>query len=153
MEPTHAIELAAIIQDEFGWNKARCTCFAYFVLGVITVCSVTLSKVSTTFSGTVQLASRQKRLKRFLVWLAPQKGFKFLFGRLVLRHFRGKTLVLSIDRTNWKFGSCHINFLVVGVWYQGVSIPVYWINLGAAGNSNTTIRIETFRELLQEFPL
>lgn len=150
MELTYASKLAIIIKDEFGWNKARCTCFAYFVLGILSVCTVTLSKISITFSATVKLASRQKRLKRFLVWLAPQKQFTLDFGRFVIRRFGGQRLIMSIDRTNWKFGACHINFLVVGIWYNGVSIPIYWKNLGAAGNSNTKLRIETLEEIFKE---
>lgn len=153
MKQIHASELATIIKDEFGWNKARCTCFAFFILGVLSACTVTLSKISLTFSGMIKLTSRQKRLKRFLVWLAPQKRLTLTFGQFVLRRFARQSLTLSIDRTNWKFGACHINFLVVGVWYRGVSIPVYWINLGAAGSSNTALRIATLKELIAEIPL
>ena len=150
MDLIHVIELTTIIKDEFGWNKARCTCFTYFLLGMIVVCTVTLSKISTTFSAKTKLTSRQKRLKRFLVWLAPQNGFTLLFGKFVLKRLKGRKLTLSIDRTNWKFGASHINFLVVGVWYCGVSIPIYWVNLGAAGNSNTKIRILAIKDLLSE---
>lgn len=153
MEPTHVIELASIIKDHFGWNKARCTCFAHFVCGVLTVCSVTISKISVTFSGDIQLASREKRLKRFLAWLASNKNFKIMFGRLVLRRFKRQALTLSIDRTDWKFGTRHINFLVVGIWYHGVSIPIYWVNLGKPGASNTAIRIGFMQELLKEVPV
>jgi len=148
MEATHVAELTTILCEVLNWNKARCQCLAHFVLGVLAVCTVTLSKIATTFSGGILLASRQKRLQRFVAWLANQQGFQMAFGKLVLKQLIGQKLILSIDRTNWKFGKSHINFLVVGVWFEGVSIPIYWVNLGAAGNSSTSLRIETFKQLL-----
>lgn len=153
MELKHIEELSDIIKNEFNWNKARCRCLTYFIFGVLAICSVTLSKISTTFSGNTLLTSRQKRLKRFIVWLSGQKGYQLAFGKFILKSFKGKKLELSIDRTNWKFGAKHINFLVVGVWYHGVSVPIYWVNLGAAGNSNSKVRIEVFKNLLREVPL
>ncbi len=151
MKSKHISELAAIIQDEFSWHKARCTCFAYFVFGVLSVCTVTLSKIAMTFSGMTQIASREKRLKRLLTWLAlPETNYKLPFVKFVLRCFKNLPLTLSMDRTNWKFGACHINLLVIGVWYKGISIPIYWINLAAAGNSNSSIRIKVLKILLKE---
>ena len=148
MEPIHVAELTAILYEAFNWNKSRCQCLAHFIFGILAVCTVSLPKVATTFSSGILLASRQKRLQRFVAWLSNRKGFQLAFGKLVLKQMLGQKLVLSIDRTNWKFGKSHINFLVVGVWFEGTSIPLYWVNLGTAGNSNTSLRIEVFTELL-----
>ena len=96
---------------------------------------------------------RQKRLQRFIIWLADRKGFQKAFGKLVLQNLARQKLILSIDRTNWKFGKSNINFLVLGVWFEGVSIPIYWMNLGSAGNSNTQLRIDVFKEILDFIPI
>ncbi|BDD05597.1 hypothetical protein HNQ88_001507 [Aureibacter tunicatorum] len=49
---------------------------------------------------------------------------------------------LSLDRTNWKFGSLNINILFLAVIYEGVSIPILWVMLGdKRGNSNELERI------------
>lgn len=107
-----------------------------------------------TFSAMTQIASRQKRLKRFLTWLTLSGvSYKQPFAKFVLRRFKNTPLTLSMDRTNWKFGTCHINFLVIGVWYKGISIPIYWINLATAGNSNSSVRIKTFKILLDIIPV
>ncbi len=38
---------------------------------------------------------------------------------------KGK-LVLSMDRTNWKFGKVHINILMLSVAHKGMAIPIVW---------------------------
>lgn len=153
MEPTHVAELTTILCEVLNWNKSRCQCLAYFVLGILTVCTVSLPKIATTFSSKILLASRQKRLQRFVAWLANREGFQKAFGKLILGKLTGRKLILSIDRTNWKFGKSNINFVVLGVWFQGVSIPIYWINLGFEGNSSTPLRIEVFNEIIDILPV
>ena len=37
-----------------------------------------------------------------------------------------KSLILCIDRTNWKFGNVHINYLVISIAYGSHSIPLIW---------------------------
>ena len=54
--------------------------------------------------------------------------------------------VLSVDRTNWQFGTKVFNILTLGVVYQGVAFPVLWWMLDKKGNSNTRERIELLEE-------
>lgn len=153
MKTTHVAELTTILCEALNWNKSRCQCLAYFVLGILTVCTVSLPKVATTFSSKILLDSRQKRLQRFIAWLANREGFQKAFGKLILGKLTDRKLILSIDRTNWKFGKSNINFLVLGVWFKGISIPIYWVNMGSAGNSNTQLRIDVFKEILDFIPV
>ena len=40
---------------------------------------------------------------------------------------------------------------MLSVSYGFISIPLFWINLGRAGNSNTTQRIELLEQYVAEF--
>ena len=59
---------------------------------------------------------------------------------------------LSLDRTNWKFGSRNINILVLGVVYQGLCFPILWVFLGdKQGNSDQTERITLIQRFIRLF--
>jgi hypothetical protein len=58
---------------------------------------------------------------------------------------------LSLDRTNWKFGACEINLLVLGIVYQGVAYPIVWFALEKAGNASTEERIAILEIFLEFF--
>ncbi|MBQ8673709.1 MAG: IS4 family transposase, partial [Bacteroides sp.] len=55
--------------------------------------------------------------------------------------------VLSMDRTNWQFGSFDINALVLGVTYKGVAFPLLFRLLPKRGNSNTLER----KQIMERF--
>ena len=57
-----------------------------------------------------------------------------------------------MDRTNWKFRNRDINILVLGIWYQGVCIPLLWFCLDRAGNSNVKDKISIIQDILKKIP-
>jgi hypothetical protein len=58
-----------------------------------------------------------------------------------------------MDRTNWKFGSKHVNYLVVSIAWQGASIPIAWTCLDKqGGNSSTDERIAIMERVLTLIP-
>ena len=59
--------------------------------------------------------------------------------------------ILSVDRTNWQFGSKVFNILTLGVVHQGVAFPLLWWMLDKKGNSNTKERIELLSEFMELF--
>jgi len=64
--------------------------------------------------------------------------------------FKGK-FDLCLDRSNWDFGEKRVNYLVLS-WRinKGVSLPLMFVDLDKAGNSNTTERLdllETFKDV------
>lgn len=61
--------------------------------------------------------------------------------------FKGK-FDLCLDRSNWKFGNKDINYLVLS-WRinKKISLPLLFVDLDKAGNSNTAERID----LLEKF--
>lgn len=45
-------------------------------------------------------------------------------------------LVLSMNRTNWKFGDFNINIITLGVTYMGIAFLLLFSLLDKQGNSN-----------------
>lgn len=53
--------------------------------------------------------------------------------------------ILLLDATSWALGTCKIQFLVLSVLYQGISIPIFWVNLSKKGHSNFSERKRLFQ--------
>jgi hypothetical protein len=64
----------------------------------------------------------------------------------------GKPWHLALDRTNWKFGRCHINILMLGIIHEKICIPLFWMVLNKAGNSNAEERTDLMAKLNNVFP-
>src|SRR5690606_6549042 len=60
-------------------------------------------------------------------------------------------LILTMDRTNWKFGESNINILMLGVSYRNVAIPLMFKMLNKRGNSNTAERIALIQDFMDWF--
>jgi len=59
--------------------------------------------------------------------------------------------VLSLDRTEWQFGGCCFNILMLGVVHEGVAFPVAWSLLDKQGNSDSAERMSLLNEFLEHF--
>ncbi len=64
----------------------------------------------------------------------------------------GKPWHLALDRTNYKFGRCHINILMLGVVHKKVCLQLFWVLLDKAGNSNAQERTNLMERLNKAFP-
>ena len=65
-----------------------------------------------------------------------------------------KKWVLSMDRTNWKFGKVDINILMLSVAYKGMAIPIVWYILKKTtkqGNSGFKDRIKIIKNFIDIF--
>lgn len=63
--------------------------------------------------------------------------------------------VLSMDRTNWKFGKKHINILTIGINVGSVCVPLIWKVLPQStknGNSSTKHRQWVIAKMLEVLP-
>lgn len=58
---------------------------------------------------------------------------------------------LMLDRTNWKFGSQDINYLVLAARVGKITFPLFWTLLDHQGNSDTALRIEILDQFIQAF--
>ena len=92
---------------------------------------------------------RKQRLKRFVRCQLPDH----LLIHLVIPLLPEGDIELTLDRTNWKFGVLDINFLILGVYWNGVSLPLLWTLLPHSGNSNHVERCALLDRFLAEFRL
>lgn len=136
---THVSELSRILNKTFNWNKARISCLAQMVKGLIAVKTVNLTEISTSFTTSSRSSSSYRRIQRFFqnFHFELMQIVSFVFDRFSLS---GKC-ILVIDRTNWKFGKTHLNLLVISIVYEGIAIPIYWKNLSKGGSSSTDHRM------------
>ena len=147
-DPVH--ELKAVLAEHLPWHGARIGFLAQFLLALFKVRSVNLAELATGFGGQAQVDSHYKRLQRFF------RSFEIdldHLARLLVRlvPVGDGPWRLTLDRTHWKFGQVDINFLVLGIAYRGIAVPVFWSVLNKAGNSHTTERIALMERFLAVF--
>ena len=143
-------ELYTILDPELHWNKARLTCFVKMLLALFAVKTINLTSIATAFDSDAKASSRYKRVQRFfrLFHIDFTVVARFIFKWFLLNN--GKHYLI-VDRTNWKLGKQDINVLMLSVAHEGIAIPLFWINLGRSGNSNTTQRIELINKYIEAF--
>ena len=143
-------ELYGILDTELHWNKARLTCFIKMLLALFAVKTINLTSIATVFNSDVKASSRYKRVQRFFRFFHIDFTVvaRFIFRWFLLHN--GKHYLI-VDRTNWKLGKQDINVLMLSVAYEGIAIPLFWMNLGRSGNSNTTQRIELINKYIEAF--
>jgi hypothetical protein len=143
-------DLQKILQKELPINAARLKCIVLLVVALLKVQSVSLERLSQGFENEVELSSNVRRIKRFFAHfdLCGNMIARLLFKLLPI----SGPFKLSLDRTNWKFGTTHINILVLGVIHKGVSIPILWTFLtNKSGNSDQKTRIELLQRYVSLF--
>ncbi len=93
--------------------------------------------------------SNLRRLQRFLAGYALNLD---LIAKVIFALLSVKTgLVLSLDRTNWKFGEVNINNLMLGVTHKGVAFPLLFTMLDKRGNSNWQERTRLIDRFIRLF--
>ena len=120
-----------------------------FLNALLIVRSVNLMKVATAMAGPAVKMSRYRRLQRFFSSDVPTAVFSELVVKKVVQPGKRLLVKLAIDRTHWKLGQRHQNLLCLGLIHHGVSIPLEYIALGKAGNSNTRERKQVVRQAWQ----
>ncbi len=133
-----------------NWHGARIDFLAKFLIAIIKVSTVNLTHIAAAFSGKAETDSNYKRIYRFL------KDFTIdfdLIASIIAGLFLppGEKWLLTIDRSNWKFGKKNINFLVLGACYKGMAIPLFWSLLPKRGNSNAEERLAVMERFLKVF--
>ncbi len=85
---------------------------------------------------TTDSRSHYQRLKRWLWAAANNKGLWIGMLQASVMLLKKKSQCLIIDGTSWKWNGKKYHFLTLSVLYQGVSIPVWWQDLGKLGISS-----------------
>ena len=112
--------------------------------------TVNYSQLSLVLNPLVNRLSNFRRIQRFMKeYVFSKKAYVNLVWGLLLSD--EKWVILSMDRTNWKFGKCNINILMIGISYKGTLIPLLWHLLDKRGNSSQDEREDILSELLDLF--
>ena len=144
-------QLLTIFQAHFSGflNLARVRLICFFIESLCKVRSVNFSKLSSGFDNNVESSSNYRRIQRFFQKseLCSELLTKLIFNLLPKKD----SLVLIMDRTNWKFGKININILMLGVSYKNVAFPLMFKMLDKQGNSNTSERIALLKDFMEWF--
>lgn len=144
--------------EDFGnllpWNLSRRRCFVSMIFGVFTSASVQQHKMARGFrlheANSAKTESICTRIRNFLRDFSINEG-EFAQALIKISGLKGP-YTLALDRTNWKFGCLHINFLVLAVVVNHtVAFPILWTLLPKAGNSNSKERIHILQRFMDLF--
>ena len=132
-------------------NLARLKCLTLLMVAILRHRTVNLTILATENLTGSKNESCYRRFQRFFlnVTLCLTSVARFIIRKLP----RPKDgWVLSMDRTNWKYGKRHINILTIGVVINNIAIPICWKVLPQKtkrGNSNTQQRISLLKKVLK----
>jgi len=130
----------------FSGHGQRMNMLVMLILGLLKLGTISYPKLSKVINPKVKRASNFKRIQRFMKQFSfCQKAYIQLVWSLFVSDENG--VALTIDRTNWKFGSADINILMLGISYKGTAIPLVWKLLDKRGNSSTAERIALMERL------
>jgi hypothetical protein len=129
-------------------NLARQKFVSQFVIALLKSRSVQFCEVAPHLNDAVKLASNETRIQDFF----REVDVNYLvLAHLLLRLLpaTGK-LRLCLDRTEWDFGRCQVNILLVSVGRGTFQVPLYWELLdNRSGNSNAADRIALLKACVQ----
>ena len=122
---------------------------------VLTLCSllrcrsVVFAELAVHLNDRVKTASNETRIRDFFreVPFDYDALAAFTFSFLVAQ--KGQKIRLTIDRTNWAFGSHSTNILMVIASKGNYTIPLFWDLLdNKGGNSNCEQRLEIIKKCI-----
>jgi transposase len=111
--------------------------------------SVSLAKMAEYINDKVETASNETRLRDFFreVEFNYEELAKFLYAFLVSTS--AEKVRLSIDRTNWEFGTHSVNILMIVASKGQHTVPLFWELLdNNGGNSNSQERIDLLQKCI-----
>jgi hypothetical protein len=120
-------------------NRARQKFVLSFLLGLIKSRRVQFCEVAQHLNEQVQDISNEVRIQDFFREVEVDYEQVALLMCLFLN--RKDKIRLCIDRTEWDFGKCQVNILMVLACQGQVQLPLYWELLeNKSGNSSTLDR-------------
>lgn len=141
--PHHMKDTLRQLEDQLSFldmHLSRLKCLSNLIIGLIELRTVNLSQLSLCFEGEAKQSSVFRRIQRFLAtFTLPYNALSvYLWNRFQSQ----EATILSLDRTNWKFGRVNINILMLSICHDGLGIPLMWTVLGdKRGNSSQEERI------------
>jgi len=145
--------LITFLQEHFALHLARTNCLCMFIAALIQTKTINLVILSNALMSEAKPESSYKRLQRFLASISFDQ--RSLAKTIIsIMGFDGvKKWTLALDRTNWKFGSVHINILYLVVCYNGVAFPLFFTLLEdkKQGNSDFIDRADIIDLFIDTF--
>lgn len=141
--------LLETLRPHFNLSKTRLETLAVLLFGLANCRTVNLSHLASQFSGDAQHGSNYRLLQRFFqfVRLDGDTAAQLIVQMLNLK----RPKLLALDRTNWKLGSRDVNVLVLAIVARRFRVPLMWVLLDHADNSDTSMRIALMERYLRLF--
>lgn len=128
-------------------HLARQKFIAQFVVALINSRKVQFNSIAQHLNDAVKTASNETRIENFF----RKVTLHYHTLALLLISFLPKhgKCYLCIDRTEWNFGRCEVNILLISIGCGEIQLPFYWELLAnKSGNSNFTDRIALLEKCL-----
>ena len=95
------IRLNTILAQNITLNKARITCLSLIIIAIIIAQSGNLKQIARNFQKTGKTDSHYRRIQRFFA----KTEFDYnQIAKFIYTLFGLKDVIITIDRTNWKWG-------------------------------------------------
>lgn len=143
--------LSTSLKDHIPLWRTRRETLAWLITLIIQMGTVNLWRLAGHVDTQAQTLSVHRRFERFFQYIRLD-GTSVAHLIVHIMGLADKPWHLALDRTNWKFGRCHINILMLGIIHGKVCIPLFWVLLDKAGNSKAQERIDLMDELKKTFP-
>lgn len=140
--------LSSLATIHLSWSQSIRVCFVRLCFSMISYGRSQHKDLGSLLGS--KAASARRRVERFFAKqiLNPGEIASLILGVLGLHGPWG----LAIDRTNWKFGTKDLNFLVLSlIVNQTVGIPLFWKALPKKGNSSSQERIDLLQHFIDIF--
>ena len=143
--------LSLSLEGHISLWRTRHETLVWLVTLIIQTGTVSLWRLAGHVDTRAKTLSVHRRFERFFQYVRLDDG---CVARLLVHimGLSGKPWHLALDRTNWKFGRCHINILMRGIIHEKIGIPLFWMVLNKAGNSNAEERTDLMAKLNNGFP-
>lgn len=134
---------------EKDMNLARIKFLGQIIVALCKVQSVCFEKLALGFETEAKSGSNLRRIQRFMAEYVLDID---LIARVIFKLLPHQPpYILTMDRTNWKFGQANINILVIAIVYDGLAFPLLYTLLPKRGNSSTQERIDLVKRYIHLF--
>src|SRR5690606_27874365 len=104
-------------------NLARKKFIVMFVLAMIKTRSVQFCEIAQNLNDNVKASSNETRIQDF--FREVELGYEQVALLLAVFLPRKGKVTLCIDRTEWDFGKCQVNILMIVVRCRQITVPLY----------------------------
>jgi hypothetical protein len=140
--------LQAHVQPHARLRKQRLRLLAYLLQALIKLSTVNLAKLALDLPA--KPSSNYRRIQRFFAETKlPQQACAALVKHLLPATGR---LVVSVDRTEWHFGTTPVNIFMASVVHDGTAFPLVWVMLSKAGSTSGVEQRGLLRKLFCVVP-